>query len=948
MATAPAPRTVAPAEEPIYWHALPEADIYERLGTTPERGLEPEEAARRLESYGYNELVAAPRPTFLQRLLAQFNDFIVIILIVAAVLSALLGDYVEAIAIIAIVILNAVLGLVQEGRAEAALEALQQLAAPLAQVIRGGHRTSVPARELVPGDLVVLEAGNNIPADLRLVETANLRVEEAALTGESHAVEKDASLVLRQDASLGDRRNSAFMGTVVSYGRGLGLVSSVGMNTQIGMIARMLQGIGQEETPLQRRLAQLGKWLGIGALVICGLVFLEGLLRGFDPVEMFLIAVSLAVAAVPEGLPAVVTITLALGMREMIARHALIRRLSSVETLGSTTVICSDKTGTLTQNVMTVTRLWVDGRTIEVAEDGAAWHSLGASAFWHEERPVDLKAWPATTTALWASALANDAVMEPSEEAPGGYRFVGDPTETALLVATAKGGWTRAQLEAEYPRVAEVPFDSARKRMTTVHTIRAPESGDPSPFQDGTSRGWEVAVSKGAPDVLLELCTHYQTIDDQSAPLTPEVRQSILSANEALAGQALRVLGMAYKVQREGLSTADGAEIESDLTFIGLAGMIDPPRREVAAAQRVALSAGIRTVMITGDYANTARAIAQEIGLIGAEGNVLSGAELEAMSDDDLAEQVRTTQVYARVSPEHKMRIVSALQRNGEIVAMTGDGVNDAPALKKADIGVAMGIAGTDVAKEAADMVLTDDNYASIVAAVEQGRIIYANIRKFVGFLLSCNMGEILVIFLAVLAGLPSPLTAIQLLWLNLISDGAPALALGVEKGESDTMRRPPRPPREPIINGQMILMIGVQTVAITAAVLGAYLIGLRDHGDIPLLADTMAFVTLSFSELLRAISARSERLTVFQLGIATNRTMLLAVGASLVLLLVVVYVPFLQPIFDTVPLGWEQWRVVGPLLLVPTVAAELTKALVQRFGARRTKAWRGTAGTAA
>ncbi len=923
-----------------YWHAMSQEAIYERLGTTPDHGLEEAEVEQRRQQYGYNELVEAPRPTFLQRLIAQFNDFIVIILIVAAVLSALLGDYVEAIAIIAIVILNAILGLVQEGRAEAALEALQKLASPLALVIRGGHRVSVPARELVPGDLVVLEAGNNVPADLRLVETANLRIEEAALTGESQAVEKDARIILRQDASLGDRRNSAFMGTVVAYGRGMGVVVSTGMNTQIGMIASMLQGIEQEETPLQRRLAQLGKWLGIGALVICGLVFLEGLLRGNDPVEMFLIAVSLAVAAVPEGLPAVVTITLALGMREMIARHALIRRLSSVETLGSTTVICSDKTGTLTQNVMTVTRLWVDGETIEVSEDGMAWHSVGANAFWQGDRPVNLKAWPAITTALWAAALANDAVMEPLEDQPGGYRFVGDPTETALLVAAAKAGWTRAQLEDRYPRIAEVPFDSSRKRMTTVHIIKAPVADDLGPFADGKSQGWEVAVSKGAPDVLLELCTHYQTLDDRSVPLTPEVRQRILEANQSLAGQALRVLGVAYRVQPSGLSTADGAEVESDLTFIGLAGMIDPPRREVAAAHRMALSAGIRTVMITGDYADTARAIAREIGIIDGDSQVLTGAELQAMSDETLAEEVRSTQVYARVSPEHKMRIVGALQSNGEIVAMTGDGVNDAPALKKADIGIAMGISGTDVAKEAADMVLTDDNYASIVAAVEQGRIIYANIRKFVAYLLSCNMGEILIIFLAVLAGLPSPLTAIQLLWLNLISDGAPALALGVERGEPDTMQRPPRPPTEPIINRPMLVMIVVQTVAITGAVLGAYLIGLRDHNGVPLMADTMAFVTLSFSELLRAFSARSERLTIFQIGLTTNRMMVIAVAASLVLLLLVVYVPFLQPIFDTVPLGWAQWRIVGPLLLVPAVSAEITKIITQRLTRQRTPAW--------
>jgi Ca2+-transporting ATPase len=931
-----APVSTATEDDQVFWHALSETDVYERLGTVRDRGLDELEVAERRARFGTNELTEAPRPTFLQRLLAQFNDFIVIILIVASVLSALLGDYVEAAAILAIVILNAILGLVQEGRAEAALEALNKLAAPVAQVIRGGHRNMVPARELVPGDLIVLEAGNNVPADLRLVETANLRIEEAALTGESHAVEKDARMVLRQDASLGDRRNSAFMGTIVSYGRGLGVVSSIGMNTQIGLIATMLQRVGLEETPLQRRLAQLGKTLGIGALAVCGLVFLVGLLRGYDAVEMFLVAVSLAVAAVPEGLPAVVTITLALGMREMISRHALIRRLSSVETLGSTTVICSDKTGTLTQNVMTVTRLWVDGETIEVGENGGGANTVARGAFWHEGEPLDLKAWPASTTALWASALANDAVMEAQEDAPNGYRLVGDPTETALLVATARAGWTRAQLESMYPRIGEVPFDSSRKRMTTIHRIVTPDADDPSPFDDETHQGWEVAVTKGAPDVLLGLCTTYQTLDDHSAPLTPEVRERILSANGELAGQALRVLGLAYRVQQDGLTGSEMDEVERDLTFIGLAGMIDPPRKEVKVAHAEAKTAGIRTIMITGDYADTARAIAREIGLIDADSAVRSGAELEVMSDAELQQEVRVTSVYARVSPEHKMRIVTALQANGEIVAMTGDGVNDAPAVKKADIGVAMGITGTDVAKEAADMVLTDDNYASIVSAVEQGRIIYSNIRKFVGYLLSCNMAEILVIFLAVLAGLPSPLTAIQLLWLNLISDGAPALALGLEKGEIDTMQQPPRSPREPIINGSMITMIVVQTVAITTAVLGAYLIGLDRFGDIPLMADTMAFVTLSFSELIRAFSARSERFTFIKLGVFSNPAMVWAVLASLVLLVLVVYVPFLQPIFDTQPLGWAQWQIVGPLILVPTLSAELTKVLTRGIAQRR------------
>ena len=902
------------------WHVLAVPDVCARFGTSPKDGLSAEEAVRRLAQYGPNELAEAPRPSFLQRLWGQFNSFLVILLIVAAVISAILGDYLESGAILAIVVLNAVLGLIQEGRAEAALEALAKLAAPEAQVIRDGHHLTIPARELVPGDLVVLTAGNYVPADLRLIETVNLRIEEAALTGESVAVEKDANLILRQDASLGDRRNTAFMGTIVSYGRGLGVVVSTGMHTQIGLIATMLQRVDQEPTPLQRRLDQLGRVLGIGALVICALVFLEGILSGAAPVEMFLIAVSLAVAAVPEGLPAVVTVTLALGMREMIRRHALIRRLASVETLGSTTVICADKTGTLTQNVMTVTRIWADGLTIQVTDE------QGDGAFRLDGQPINLRDYPAAATALWVATLANDAVMERTLNAANGYRLVGDPTETALLVAAAKVGTSREELESAYPRIGEVPFDSSRKRMTTVHRVVAPEPEDISPFYGATAKGWEVAVSKGAADILLDLCTHYQTMQGERRELTEEVRARILQANRALSEGALRVLGLAYRVKPEGFERREPKEIERELTFVGLVGMIDPPRPEVKPALGLARRAGIRTVMITGDYPQTARAIAQEIGLIGPDDRVCSGSELGAMGDVELEREVRTTQVYARVSPEHKMRIVEALQRNGQIVAMTGDGVNDAPALKRADIGVAMGIAGTDVAKEAADMVLTDDNYASIVAAVEQGRIIYANIRKFVYYLLSCNVAEIMVIFLAILANLSSPLTAIQLLWLNLITDGAPALALGIEKGEPDIMDRPPRPPQEPVINRPMWAGIAVQTAAITAAVLGAYLWGLRRFADIPTMAHTMAFVTLSGSELLRAFTARSERRSLFEIGLLSNKYMFYAVAASLVLLLAVVYIPFLQPVFNTTSLGWAQWEIILPLLLVPSVVAELHK----------------------
>ena len=909
------------------WHALETSVVLHALGTSPQRGLEGEEAERRLRQHGPNELKEVPRPTFLKMALEQFGSFLVIILIVASVVSALLGDYVEAAAILAIVVLNAILGVVQQRRAEEELAALRRLAAPEAQVIRDGHRQILPARELVPGDVVLLEAGNYIPADLRLTETVNLRIEEAALTGESVAVEKDARVVLGQDISLGDRLNTAFMGTLVSYGRGRGIVVSTGMTTQIGLIATMLQSVQEEPTPLQRRLDQLGKVLGWGALAICALVFLVGWVRGYDPFEMFIIAVSLAVAAVPEGLPAIVTITLALGMREMIQRHALIRKLSSVETLGSTTVICSDKTGTLTQNQMTVTRMWVDGVGLEVESTGRTLEGR----FKKDGRIVDLRDYPAFLTALWVATLANDAEIELGEEREANVRLVGDPTETALIAAAAKAGAVPDSLEAAYPRVDEIPFDSARKRMTTVHRVASPRPEDPSPFYDDKHLDWEVATTKGALEVILPLCTRYQQSKDASAPLTDNLQAQILAANSAMSDQALRVLAVAYRVEKELSQRVTEEHLERDLTFVGLIGMIDPARPEVLPAIQTARRAGIRTVMITGDFPRTARAIAEAIGLLQPGHQVLTGTEFERLDEEEAARAVAKTDVFARVSPEHKVRIVDALKRNGEIVAMTGDGVNDAPALKRADFGVAMGITGTDVAKETADMVLTDDNYASIVAAVEQGRVIYSNIRKFVFYLLSCNVAEILVIFLATLAGLPPPLTAIQLLWLNLITDGAPALALGLEKGDPDTMDQPPRPPTESIINRPMRIGIAIQTLAITSVTLTAYFVGLNAHPEAPEYAETMAFVTLSFSELLRAFTARSERYPLLKIGLFSNKVMLYAVTASLLLLLAVVYVPFLQLPFNTVPLSLAQWELVLPLLFVPAVAAEVTKWVMSR-----------------
>lgn len=916
------------------WHAVAKEDILHQLDALPEGGLSNQEAARRLEEYGPNELKEAPPTTFWQMLWEQFNSFVVILLIVAAVISALLGDYFESAAIMAIVILNAALGVFQERRAEQALAALRELAAPDAHVIRDGSHQTVPARELVPGDLVLLEAGNFVPADIRLLEAINLRVEEAALTGESVPVQKDASAVLETDIPLGDRKNTAFMGTIVNYGRGRGLVVAIGMYTQIGIIAEMLQSVQNEPTPLQRRLDRLGKTLGWAALVVCGLVFVVGLLQGSPPLDMFIIAVSLAIAAVPEGLPAIVTISLALGMREMIKRHALIRRLSSVETLGSASTICSDKTGTLTQNEMTATRIWADGEFVSIT--GSGYEPYGD--FQINGASINLIDYQAILTTLWVAALNNDSELEIAGSTNGkeAYRMVGDPTEGALLVAATKAGATIRDLNAAYPRVQEVPFDSARKRMITIHELEYPKSEDISPFSDenGRPKGYVITV-KGAPDLVLERCTNYQQMDDHAVPLDEGQRKRILQANDTMTQDALRVLGMAYRVLSEAPVEITAETLEEDLTFVGLVGLIDPPRAEVPPALGKARAAGIRTIMITGDYPKTARAIAESIGLLQTGHQVLTGSQVGEMDDAALQREVRTADVFARVSPEHKLRIVEALRANGEVVAMTGDGVNDAPSIKRADIGVAMGITGTDVAKESADMVLTDDNYASIVSAVEQGRVIYSNIRKFVYYLLSCNLAEIAIIFLGTLFTRTSPLTAIQLLWLNLITDGAPALALGTEEGDPDIMDHPPRPASEPIINRFMQVGIAVQTIAITLVTLYAYFTGLRLYPGQPEFAETMAFVTLSFSELLRAYTARSERYPVLKIGVFGNRWMNYAVLSSLVLLLAVIYVPFLNPIFNTVPIDWSQWRLVLPLLFVPSLAAEITKYVAGFVGRR-------------
>ena len=919
-----------PDREPI-WHNLSAEETLEQLNTHHTMGLSTSEVQERQRSVGFNELKEAPRPTFWNKLFSQFKDFLVILLIVASLISLILGDFIEAAAIMAIVILNAILGVVQESRAEEALAALKKMSAPEAQVIRDGVQQPIPTRELVPGDLVVLETGNYVPADLRLLEAINLQVNESSLTGESVPVQKRADTVLDRELPLGDRRNSAYMSTVITYGRGRGVVIATGMHSQIGMIAQMVQSFEEEPTPLQKKLDQLGKTLGIAALALCGLVFIVGVVRFWlNPVpgmtlwegilEIFMVAVSLAIAAVPEGLPAVVTICLALGMQRMVKRHALLRQLSAVEALGSSTVICSDKTGTLTQNAMTVTRIWSDGRLVQVTGEG--YDPRGS--FFENEQEIDPLKNPVTSIFLKSVLLNNDSFLETSGTTPDEltWRMIGDPTEGALSVLAGKAGIWREETSQVLPRVAEIPFDSDRKLMTTIHQIDEPLRGQLLPVNETY-----LAMVKGAPDVVLKQCTH-QFRNNVITILDEEDRQEILDMNSMLASQALRVLAAAIKPLQE-LPSEDAIppeSIEFDLIFAGLVGMIDPPRPEVKPAIVTARKAGIKTVMITGDYINTAIAIAQQIGLLRPHGKVLSGQELDALDDAAFTNIVEDVDVYARVSPQHKVRIVEALQTRRHIVSMTGDGVNDAPALKKADIGVAMGITGTDVSKEAAAMVLTDDNYASIVSAIEEGRIIYSNIRKFVFFLLSCNVGEILIIFIASLAGWPLPLTAIQLLILNLITDGAPALALGMEKGDPDIMRRKPRQPDEPVINRSMTWAIGIQAIADSVAVLSSYQLALYLQPGNLAHAQTVAFATLSVSELLRAYTSRSEHYNLWQSNIFANRYMQIAVLTSMAILLTIIYFPPLDPIFNTTFLSLNDWLLMLPMILLPAITAEIVK----------------------
>lgn len=859
------------------------------LSADPERGLTPAEAARRLAKHGKNQLRPAHRQSIPARFLGQFKDFMVLILLASAGVSfwasAMQGDadFLDPVIILSIVVINAVIGTVQELRADKAIDALQKLSSPKARVLRAGKKLTVPSADLVPGDIVLLRAGDLVPADLRLLRSVELLTEESALTGESVPVEKDALALCPEDAPLAERKNMVFASTGVASGAGVGVVAATGMDTAMGRIAGLLEQETAPETPLQKRLGQTGKVLGLGVIAICGVIFALGLLQHVEPLEMFMIAISLGVAAIPEGLTAVVTIVLAMGVKRMAAKRAIIRHMPAVETLGSTRVICSDKTGTLTQNKMTVTAF--------------------TGAFGPE--PVES---PTAQFCLELGSLCNNCEPEPANQ--NGSKISGDPTEAAFLRACRS---SKASLEEASPRVGEIPFSSARKMMTTAH-----KTGD----------GYRI-ISKGAPDVLIARCTK-QLRGHTTAPLSGGGKAKLMSDNSQLAGQGLRMLAVAYK-DVEHLPGSD-RDMESELIFCGLIGMEDPPRKEARAAVLECKRAGIIPVMITGDHAETALAIARRIGIAEMNSSALTGPQLDRLSEAELAGKLDQCRVFARVSPEHKVKLVKAYQRRGFVVAMTGDGVNDAPALKAADIGCAMGRGGTEVAKSAADMVLTDDNFSTIVAAVREGRGIYANIRRTVHFLLSCNIGEILVVFMAFLLRAPAPLLAIQLLWVNLVTDSLPALALGAEPISRDVMDRPPHPRDESIFAGGMGLSITLEGCLVGALALLAYSAG-RAWFDVdpmePIVGRTMAFAVLSLSQLVHSFNMRSQG-SVLEMGLFTNRKLDLACIICAFLMISVIVFPPLAAIFRTAMLSPFQWALVGALSLCPLLVVEGEKLLTR------------------
>jgi Ca2+-transporting ATPase len=877
------------------WHNRSVQQTMSDLGTS-ELGLTPEEADRRLREHGPNELPKAQRITPWMILLEQFQNVLIIILLIAVTLSAFLGEVLESVVIAVIVLFAILLGFVQEYRAERAMEALRAMAAPLAKLIREGREVEIPSREVVPGDLLLLSAGDRIAADARLIESANLKVNEAALTGESVPVDKCIDTLEDETLAVGDRLNLVYSGTDVTYGRAKAIVVETGADTEFGRITGMLQRVEESRTPLQQNLDRVGRVLAVAAGVVVVMIAGLGVMRGEPLLEMFIFGVALAVAVVPEALPAVVTISLAIGVQRMVKRNALVRRLPTVETLGSTAVICSDKTGTLTRDEMTVREIWVAGALVTVS--GSGYEPVGELTAGEEKAARG----EALDLLLRGGALACDAHLEREEE---GWRLHGDPTEGALVVAAAKAGHEKKALESSEPRIDEIPFSSERKRMTTLHRTEA-----------GT-----VAYSKGAAEVVLDGCTERLTADGP-VPLDGEGRGEIERIASSMAEKALRVLAVAYK------PGAKRETAEEGMVFLGLVGMIDPPRSEARDAIAMCEQAGIKPIMITGDHPQTAQAIARELGIL-REGGVVVGRELDAMSDEDLEQAVADIAVYARVSPEHKLRVITAWQKLGRVVSMTGDGVNDAPALKKADIGVAMGISGTDVSREAADMTLTDDNFASIVGAVEEGRGIFSNIKKYLMYLLSSNIGEIGLMAGATLAGLPLPLSAVQILYVNLATDGLPALALAVDPPEDGLMRRQPRDPRTGIFTPPVVLLMLVGGVWSTAVNIGLFTWALESGRSLSH-AMTLTFLSLVLIQFFKAYSFRSDRESTLHRTFA-NKWLNLAILWELLLLSLIIYVPVLEVAFGTYDLSMDDWLLVVSVAATVVPVLDLAKWLIRR-----------------
>ncbi|WP_100408170.1 calcium-translocating P-type ATPase, SERCA-type [Bacillus solitudinis] len=888
------------------WFEMDALEVESSIGTNKEKGLNEKEVQKRLRTYGANKLNEGEKPSALFVFLGQFKDFMVLVLLVATLISGLLGEFIDAITIMFIVLINGILGFVQERKAEKSLDALKELSAPQMNVLRDGVWQKVLSIQIVPGDIVKLSSGDRIGADVRLIKTSELRVEESSLTGESVPVQKHERPISGTLPELGDQENMVFMGTMVTQGNGIGIVVSTGMKTEMGKIAHLLQSTESLVTPLQRKLEQLGKILIAVALLLTALVVLFGVLRGHDLYTMFLSGVSLAVAAIPEGLPAIVTVALALGVQRMIKRKAIVRKLPAVETLGCASVICSDKTGTLTQNKMTVTQLWSGGRAWNVS--GTGFDSKGN--FTSDGKEIAPDRDPTLQQLLSYGLLCNNSTIQTKIKKQGmlrktstEYILDGDPTEGALVVSAQKAGYSSDGLKQQFKRVKEFPFDSVRKMMSVV-------------VKDKQGRSF--IITKGAPDVVLNQCKKI-IYDNSVESMTPKYRDEVNKVISLLGSQALRTIAIAYRPLNTTETCSSAFDAESQLTFVGLQGMIDPPRPEVKRAIQECREAGIKTVMITGDHRITASAIAKQLDILPSGGKVLDGQALTTMSVAELEEVVDDVYVYARVSPEHKLKIVKALQAKGHIVAMTGDGVNDAPAIKAANIGIAMGITGTDVAKEASSLILSDDNFSTIKAAIKEGRNIYENIRKFIRYMMASNVGEILVMLFAMMLGMPLPLVAIQILWINLVTDGLPAMALGLDQAEGDVMKRAPRNPNEGVFARGLTWKILSRGFMIGVVTLAAFWITLQTNLDDLTRAQTVAFVTLVMAQLIHVFDCRSEY-SVYHRNPFENRYLVGAVIISTVLMLAVIYYPPLQPVFHTVALTGREWLLILGLASIPTV----------------------------